>query len=163
MLPHYKDGIDWGTPASPRLFHLSFLCVRSPAKNSLDDLRNRIGKSGCCDCHHHGSFVSTTNQLEKACISTTMKVPSTIFLSVQVLGAASTAQIKTSSGIVSGHPASNATGVSEYLGIPFAQPPLGKLRFQPPVALSSPNSVVNGSNHVNNPSPSLSELYVENC
>ncbi|KAE9364161.1 alpha/beta-hydrolase, partial [Stipitochalara longipes BDJ] len=55
------------------------------------------------------------------------------------------AQVKTSSGIVSGHAASNATGVSEYLGIPFAQPPIGNLRFQPPVALSSPDSIVNGS------------------
>jgi cholinesterase len=41
--------------------------------------------------------------------------------------------IKTHSGLIEGHAAPNASQVSEYLGIPFAQPPLGKLRFAPPV------------------------------
>ena len=80
-----------------------------------------------------------------------MKLSLNVLLSVQVLGTMVTAQVKTSSGIVSGHPASNATDVSEYLGIPFAQPPLGKLRFQPPLPLTSPRSVVNGSNFVISP------------
>nr|POE82248.1 para-nitrobenzyl esterase [Quercus suber] len=40
--------------------------------------------------------------------------------------------VLTTSGLVHGHAASNATQVSEYLGIPFAQPPLGDLRFAPP-------------------------------
>lgn len=56
--------------------------------------------------------------------------------------------VQTSSGLVSGHAASNATGVSEYLGIPFAQPPVGNLRFYPPVQLMSPSSVVNGTDFV---------------
>jgi len=42
------------------------------------------------------------------------------------------APVKTSSGTVWGHRAPNATSVSEYLGIPFAQPPVGPLRFAAP-------------------------------
>ncbi|AEO64661.1 uncharacterized protein THITE_2037188 [Thermothielavioides terrestris NRRL 8126] len=41
--------------------------------------------------------------------------------------------VKTTSGPVGGHAASLAPGVSEYLGIPYAEPPVGSLRFQPPV------------------------------
>lgn len=41
--------------------------------------------------------------------------------------------INTTSGLVSGHAAPNASTVSEYLGIPYAVPPLGELRFAPPV------------------------------
>ncbi|KIM99541.1 hypothetical protein OIDMADRAFT_91883, partial [Oidiodendron maius Zn] len=40
--------------------------------------------------------------------------------------------VQTSSGPVTGHPASNSTDVSEYLGIPFAVPPLGDLRWTAP-------------------------------
>ncbi len=41
--------------------------------------------------------------------------------------------VQTSNGPVTGHPAPNATQVIEYLGIPFAQPPVGSLRFAPPL------------------------------
>ncbi|TVY46800.1 Cholinesterase [Lachnellula occidentalis] len=41
--------------------------------------------------------------------------------------------VNTTSGLVSGHGATNQSGVSEYLGIPFAQPPIGDLRFAAPV------------------------------
>ena len=41
-------------------------------------------------------------------------------------------EVSTTSGIIQGHAASNRTEVSEYLGIPFAQPPLGGLRFAAP-------------------------------
>lgn len=40
--------------------------------------------------------------------------------------------VSTTSGPVNGHPASNAKGVSEYLGIPYAKPPVGELRFEVP-------------------------------
>ncbi|KAK5444400.1 hypothetical protein LTS15_010515 [Exophiala xenobiotica] len=43
----------------------------------------------------------------------------------------------TSSGIIVGHAAPNATEVSEYLGIPYARAATGDLRFAPPVAYSS--------------------------
>jgi len=40
--------------------------------------------------------------------------------------------VSTSSGNIQGHPDSSAPNVSEYLGIPFAVPPVGSLRFTPP-------------------------------
>ncbi|KAL2832636.1 Alpha/Beta hydrolase protein [Aspergillus pseudoustus] len=52
--------------------------------------------------------------------------------------------VRTTSGLVVGHAAANAPGVSEYLGIPYAVPPLGRLRFQPPVRFVG-NSTVNAT------------------
>lgn len=59
--------------------------------------------------------------------------------------------INTTSGLVSGHASSNASAqVSEYLGIPYAQPPVGNLRFAPPVAYAG-SSDINGTNFVSPP------------
>ncbi|KAE9370113.1 alpha/beta-hydrolase, partial [Stipitochalara longipes BDJ] len=44
--------------------------------------------------------------------------------------------VTTSSGPVTGHPAANDSDVSEYLGIPFGQAPVGDLRFAAPVAFN---------------------------
>jgi len=55
--------------------------------------------------------------------------------------------VQTSSGPVSGHAASNASQVSEYLGIPFAVPPVGDLRFAAPQKYSG-NSSINGTSFV---------------
>lgn len=52
--------------------------------------------------------------------------------------------VKTTSGTVVGHPAPNVTDVSEYLGIPYAQAPIGNLRFAPPVGYTS-NSTITAS------------------
>ncbi|GJC85873.1 cholinesterase [Colletotrichum liriopes] len=52
--------------------------------------------------------------------------------------------IATTSGPVGGHAASGADQVSEYLGIPYAQPPVGILRFQPPVKYNG-SSPISGS------------------
>lgn len=52
--------------------------------------------------------------------------------------------VQTSSGPVNGQAASNATAVSTYLGIPFAVPPVGDLRFAAPQKYSG-NSTVNGT------------------
>ncbi|KAH9216473.1 carboxylesterase [Leptodontidium sp. 2 PMI_412] len=52
--------------------------------------------------------------------------------------------VNTTSGPIQGHAASEALEVSEYLGIPFAQPPTGSLRFQPPVAFNG-SSIINGT------------------
>lgn len=55
--------------------------------------------------------------------------------------------VQTGSGTVQGHAAANATGVSEYLGIPFAKPPVGELRWAAPQKYSG-NSTINGTNFV---------------
>lgn len=63
--------------------------------------------------------------------------------------------VHTTSGSVNGHAATNGSQVSEYLGIPFAQPPVGNLRFAAPVAFNG-TSTINGTNFVRSqtsPSP----------
>jgi hypothetical protein len=52
--------------------------------------------------------------------------------------------VETSSGAVAGHVATNYPGVSEYLGIPYAQAPVGDLRFAAPVKYVG-SSMLNGS------------------
>ncbi|RDL36163.1 Carboxylic ester hydrolase [Venustampulla echinocandica] len=52
--------------------------------------------------------------------------------------------VKTSSGPIAGHAAAKYPEVSEYLGIPYAQPPVGNLRFAAPVKYAG-SSLVNGS------------------
>ncbi|EGX94630.1 carboxylesterase, putative [Cordyceps militaris CM01] len=41
--------------------------------------------------------------------------------------------VNTTNGLVTGHAASNSQSVIEYLGIPYAKPPVGELRFAIPV------------------------------
>ncbi|KAI8203364.1 hypothetical protein K4K49_008427 [Colletotrichum sp. SAR 10_70] len=45
--------------------------------------------------------------------------------------------VSTTNGPITGHLASNASAVIEYLGIPYAKPPVGDLRFAPPVQFRS--------------------------
>ncbi|KAG9663134.1 cholinesterase, partial [Aureobasidium melanogenum] len=47
--------------------------------------------------------------------------------------------VNTTSGLIIGHASKNRSKVSEYLGIPYAQPPLGQLRFAAPRNYSSIN------------------------
>lgn len=66
-------------------------------------------------------------------------------------------QVKTSNGIIIGHEARNASQVVEYLGIPYAQPPIGDLRFAAPVVYKgNAKSVFNASEFVR---PLISALY----
>ena len=61
--------------------------------------------------------------------------------------------VQTSSGPVAGHQAANTT-VSEYLGIPFAKPPVGDLRWAAPVKYTgSPGGGINGTSYVRFPPP----------
>ncbi|KAF7904343.1 hypothetical protein EAF00_001677 [Botryotinia globosa] len=53
--------------------------------------------------------------------------------------------VQTSSGPANGHPGLNNSQVSEYLGIPFAKPPVGDLRFAAPVAYDG-TAIINGTN-----------------
>jgi cholinesterase len=55
--------------------------------------------------------------------------------------------VQTSSGPVSGHAAKNDSQVSEYLGIPFGQAPVGNLRFAAPVAFNG-TAPINGTSFV---------------
>ena len=48
---------------------------------------------------------------------------------------AASATVETSSGSIIGHPARDSPDVTEYLGVPFAQPPVGQLRFAAPQKL----------------------------
>ncbi|KAK1723051.1 hypothetical protein CaCOL14_001996 [Colletotrichum acutatum] len=40
--------------------------------------------------------------------------------------------VPTSNGPITGHPASNSSDILEFLGVPYAKPPVGDLRFAPP-------------------------------
>jgi carboxylesterase type B len=52
-------------------------------------------------------------------------------------------KVKTTSGLVTGHRATlpGNSEVSEYLGIPYVQPPIAKLRWMPPVHLNSTKEI----------------------
>ncbi|KAF1991746.1 alpha/beta-hydrolase [Aulographum hederae CBS 113979] len=52
------------------------------------------------------------------------------------------APVKTSSGTIVGHAARHRVEVSEYLAVPFAEPPVGELRF------AAPNAVNNSSRRI---------------
>lgn len=55
--------------------------------------------------------------------------------------------VQTGSGAVTGHAAKNNSEVSEYLGIPYGQAPIGDLRFAAPVKFTG-NSSLNGTSFV---------------
>jgi hypothetical protein len=55
--------------------------------------------------------------------------------------------VQTSSGLIVGHAAKTATDVSEYLGIPFAQAPVGDLRFAAPQPYAG-NCTITAANYV---------------
>ncbi|KAJ5091789.1 Carboxylesterase type B [Penicillium alfredii] len=62
------------------------------------------------------------------------------------------ASVHTSSGLVQGHIAARRSGVSEYLGIPYAAPPIGHLRFAAPVAYKE-NGTVHGKSYPHSDCP----------
>jgi hypothetical protein len=65
--------------------------------------------------------------------------------------------VETSSGSITGHAAAYNPDVSEYLGIPFAQPPVGDLRFAAPLKYNG-SSALSGSTFVGFPSFYFSQL-----
>ena len=56
--------------------------------------------------------------------------------------------VKTTSGTVIGQASHWKPGVSEYLGIPFAKPPEGDLRWAPPQAITDSSKVINATKYV---------------
>lgn len=50
----------------------------------------------------------------------------------QTASTASSCRASTGGGLIIGHASGNKTTVCEYIGIPYAAPPLGDLRFAPP-------------------------------
>jgi cholinesterase len=49
--------------------------------------------------------------------------------------------VKTTSGQIQGHPSDWQPTVSEYLGVPFAKPPIGPLRWKAPEAYKSEKAI----------------------
>ena len=64
-------------------------------------------------------------------------------------------RVETTSGLVLGQPAALRSEVSEYLGIPFAKPPVGDLRFAAPQAFIGTGNI-NATAFVSNPKGSRS-------
>lgn len=58
--------------------------------------------------------------------------------------------VQTTSGPVEGQEASSSDGVSEYLGIPYAAPPVGECRWLPPAKFSG-NTTIKATSFVSHP------------
>ncbi|KAK7957235.1 uncharacterized protein PG986_006457 [Apiospora aurea] len=56
---------------------------------------------------------------------------------------------KTTSGLLIGHPGPNRSDVVEFLGVPYAMPPVGGLRLAPPVRFPNSSATLNASEWAN--------------
>jgi hypothetical protein len=56
--------------------------------------------------------------------------------------------VKTTSGDITGQPSSWKPEVSEYISIPYAEPPVGKWIFSAPVAIKAAGKAVNATKYV---------------
>jgi hypothetical protein len=62
------------------------------------------------------------------------------FMVAAAAAAALDLTVTTSRGRITGHKAPQAENVYEFLGVPFAKPPVGELRFAPPAKLGPASS-----------------------
>jgi len=65
--------------------------------------------------------------------------------------------VRTTNGLITGHLAGNVSSVVEFLGIPFAKPPVGELRFAAPQRLNTTAPFV-ATNWVSSHSKIIREL-----
>lgn len=65
-------------------------------------------------------------------------IVSSFFASSVAIPVATSLRVKTTSGLVVGHEAANRASVVEFLGIRYAEAPIGELRFAPPKRFAAP-------------------------
>ncbi|KAJ5718383.1 Carboxylesterase type B [Penicillium malachiteum] len=73
------------------------------------------------------------------------------------LNKSGSSSVKTSNGLIIGHPAAQFPDVNEFLGVPYAAAPIGDLRFAAPVKLRSSRGVV--ANHYGPNCPTSNDAF----
>ena len=78
-----------------------------------------------------------------------MKLLFSTLLSTFAAAALASPSVTVDAGTLQGGMCSNAPNAAYYKGIPFAEPPVGDLRFEPPKAYSKryPNGVLDATTH----------------
>lgn len=70
-------------------------------------------------------------------------------------------EVNTTNGVIVGHLSASRPSVSEFLGIPYAQPPVGDLRFAPPEPYNPTGEVYHAANWVSASYPQSISLMLD--